>query len=150
MTKAKVEVMDTNGLPGTLNAAMRKMREVLNGLVADIDVANERRQLQLATAKMETVQAELDRLEEPYRKELRELEGYISGQVMEHGGSIDYAGIEVKHVAGYSKTTWVGKKVAALVQRLKDSGDPDDKKYARRIEATRKVSDVKPRVTFKY
>jgi len=132
--------MNENEIPENLKSAMAEyatQSQLMKGDDAIIDLYNVRDELAKQLADVEKV---IETQTSKYR--IKELEEYITSQVMEYGESVVHAGVKAKHVSGYVKTTWQGKVIDKILF--------DNPSLIPIFKPAKKETDVKPRVTVEY
>ena len=61
--------------------------------------------------RMDGLEKELAEIEEPYKKKLDEIEGYVKIQALEISTSFEHAGVKVSYRKGYERITWTSKEM---------------------------------------
>ena len=123
-------------VPGTLKAALRQYSDIRQGMAADRDIREVRETVQMQTHKLRAAENRLEEAEEPFRKQMAELEPYIVGQVMEFGASCEHAGVDVKHRKGYIRTSYVKNRIDHLCE--------EDEDLAQKLLPARKETEIQP------
>ena len=131
-----------NEIPDNLKTALEQYAEQNKALNEDQEI----RKFDNAKLELERKLSELDsqivEASKSYLHRIVELEDYIAAQVMEIGSSVNHAGVEAKHVSGYTRTTWQGKVIEKILI--------DNPALISTFKPARKETEVKPRVNVIY
>ena len=128
----------TDRIPGNVASAMRKLADQRAMMAADADVRKAREELMLQTHRLRQAEARLSEVEEPYRKDMGEIEQYIKVQALEVEASFEHAGIAVSYRKGYERVTWKTEILQELIEA--------DPKLGKKLAPARQVAAVPPKV----
>ncbi len=131
-----------NEIPENLKSALEKYADNNLAMECDSKIQSLNDKRDLILEQVTAVDLELEQATSQYTDRLKEVEEYITAQVFELGTSLDYAGVEVKHVSGYVRETWNGKSINKILL--------DNPALIPTFKPAKKETQVKPRVKITY
>ena len=119
--------------------ALQNYKIITDSMEGDLKVEALRYDISSLQVRMDDLQKELTKAQEPYLTKLDETEEYIKVQALEIGTSFEHAGVKVSYRKGYERVTWVRKKMDDIC--LKNPALLD------LLAPARKITPVDPSVT---
>ena len=118
---------------------MEAFSDAKYSMAADLDVEGLRTLVRRRAHQLEQAQAELSKVEEPYRDAMDEIRPYIEGHALEMEQSFHHANVEVKFRSGYTRKTYNAKKIQEITK--------GDSALRRRLKPALKVTEIPDKVT---
>ena len=119
--------------------ALQNYKIITDSMEGDLKVDALRYDISSLQGRMDDLQKELTKAQEPYRIKLNETEKYIKVQALEIGTSFEHMGVKVSYVSGYDKVTWTKKDLDELCLQ--------NPAVLSVLAPARKITPVDPRVS---
>lgn len=91
--------------------ALQNYKIITDSMESDPKVETLKYDISSLQGRMDDLQKELTKAQEPYQTKLNETEEYIKVQALEIATSFEHMGVKVSYRKGYERVTWVRKKM---------------------------------------